>query len=75
MPLTEYPGEGWGGGGGDAADDDGEMPFLPTGWEFDATAAETRAHCLLGLIERPLVVWSEAAAIASEACLTAAWMR
>ncbi len=63
LPLTEYPLDAEPVG----ADADEETSFLPTGWEFDATSAEARSHCLLGLIERPLVVWSEAAAIASEA--------
>ena len=63
LPLTEYPLDGEPAG----AEADGETSFLPSGWEFDAAAAETRSHCLLALIERPLVVWSEAAAIASEA--------
>ena len=70
LPLTEYPsgtGVGSGSSGAVDSDDDGEMPFLPTGWEFDAAAAEARSNCLLGLLERPLVVWSEQAAIAAEA--------
>ena len=69
LPLTEYPSlaEGEAAGSGEGADSDGEMPFLPTGWEFHSAAAETRSHGLLGLIERPLVVWSEGAAITAEA--------
>ncbi len=66
LPLTEYP-VGPKGLPANAEEQSGQpvIEITPPGWEFFSQAAALRNSSLVELLEQPILVWSEPAALAS----------
>jgi transcription-repair coupling factor (superfamily II helicase) len=74
LPLTEYPvpRRPRSGAAGSTPPPDfdnpaGEIPILPQGWEFSPEIARQRTTGLLGLLDDPILVWSETAGLREQA--------
>jgi transcription-repair coupling factor (superfamily II helicase) len=73
LPLAEYPlfrqaaAPGPEESGGPAAGGTEEVPILAQGWEFRPEAARHRSSSVLELLDDPILVWNEPAAVRDRA--------
>ena len=71
LPLAEYPlfrsAADAGPKDGRAADGTEEAPILAQGWEFLPEAARQRSSSVLELLDDPILVWNEPAAVREQA--------